>query len=198
MPVKDMFKQVIQQVEPKLVITSGTAGAIGAKLQLGDVVVSNTARFKLDLRFNSAPFNHQCFTSGYQPRANRSLETVNSTLIAANADQLKGQRKGSPTVFTNKDQLGELDTTMTTDKFEFDDVNNDFQLQGLGAMVEMGDAVLVVRLHQPYVFTAFDFVKSHLPARFRVGQFRDEQHDQSKPSEPRSPITRNFQPKSRC
>jgi len=31
---------------------------------------------------------------------------------------------------------------VTTDKFEFDDVQNDFNLQGKGAMVEMGDAVL--------------------------------------------------------
>ncbi len=129
MPVKRMFKLVIEQTEPKLVITSRTAGAIGSKLQLGDVAVANSARFKLDGTFKSAPFNKQTYTSDYLPLSTGHIKTVNSTLIAANADQLKTQRKGSPTIYTSKAELGEPNVIVTTDKFEFDDVQNDFKLQ---------------------------------------------------------------------
>jgi uridine phosphorylase len=142
MPVKDMFIQVIRQTGARLVITTGTAGAIGAKLKLGDVVIASTALFKCDGTFKNAPFNKKRFTSGYQVPANGHLRTVNSELVRANAGRLEEERKGLPHVFTTAASLGEPEVIVTTDTFEFDDKHNTFKLQKLGAMVEMDDAVL--------------------------------------------------------
>ena len=145
MPVKDMFKQVINQAEPKLVISSGTAGAIGSKLKLGDAVIANTARFHCGRSFKSAPFNNKSFTSGYSPSSNSALKIVNSKLVDANAGALAPERKGDPVVYSfavAPDRIGEPLVIVTTDEFQFDDKTDKFGLQGLGAMVEMDDAVL--------------------------------------------------------
>ncbi len=142
MPVKDMFKQVIVQTGARLVITTGTAGAIGSKLKLGDAVIANTALFKCDGTFKRTPFNKKKFTSGYPIPHNGHVKVVNSKLIAPNAAQLKPERTGHPEVYTTAAELGEPDVIITTDKFEFDDKDNTFGLQKLGAMVEMDDAVL--------------------------------------------------------
>ncbi|HXJ94703.1 MAG TPA: hypothetical protein VMT20_17805 [Terriglobia bacterium] len=154
MPVKDMFKQVIEQTQAKLVITSGTAGAIGPKLALGDVMAANTARFKLDGTFKNMPFNNQSFSSGYVIPTTGQLANI-AKLIAPNAPPIKQARTAypaavkpftrNPQVFTAanpESQVGEPPVIVTTDKFEFDTKQNSFQLQGKGAMIEMDDAVL--------------------------------------------------------
>jgi hypothetical protein len=76
-------------------------------------------------------------------------------LIAANTAQIKAAHTQYPSVVkaftrdpeiftaaTPKSQLGEPAVIVTTDKFEFDNKQNTFQLQDKGAMVEMDDAVL--------------------------------------------------------
>lgn len=148
LPVKDMFKQVLEQTGAKLAITTGTAGAIGDKLQLGDVVVTNTAHFKLDGSFKKAPYNGRTVTGPFTPKATASLNLVNSSLVKANAAILKKAsippKRARPRIFlpATIGETGEPAVIVTTDKFEYDDAANTFALQNLGAMVEMGDAVL--------------------------------------------------------
>jgi len=154
MPVKDMLKQVIEQVQPKLVITSGTSGAIGSKFILGDVMATNAARFKLDGTFKNAPFNGKTFTSDYTIPPNGQLARMGK-MITPNVSNIEVAQKDypqdvkpftrSPQIFTPaapKSQIGEPPVIVTTDKFEFDTRQNSFQLQDKGSMVEMGDAVL--------------------------------------------------------
>ena len=57
MPVKDLWIQLIKEVKPKLVITTGTAGGIGKGIQLGDVVVTQTFRFDCNRTFKNDPFH---------------------------------------------------------------------------------------------------------------------------------------------
>ena len=45
LPNEDVWKQIIDEVRPKLVITTGTAGGIGKQFEVGDVVVSPLVRF---------------------------------------------------------------------------------------------------------------------------------------------------------
>jgi nucleoside phosphorylase len=145
MPVKDMFVQIIEQTEAQLVITTGTAGAIGPKLKLGDVVIANTARFHCGRAFKKMPFNGKSFSSGYKPSETTHLQMVNSKLVAPNAVQLRPERhSGEPHVYSFGDaaKVGQPQVIVTTDEFEFDDKKDDFGLQKLGAMVEMDDAVL--------------------------------------------------------
>lgn len=160
MPVKDMFEQVIEQTQAKLVITSGTAGGIGPKVALGDVVIANTARFKLDGTFKNSPFNNQTYTCDYTVPVNGQLSRI-ASLIAANAAPVKQAHTAYPaavktftrnpqifTAATTQSQVGEPPIIVTTDKFEFDTAQDSFQLQGKGAMVEMDDAVLGMAVTQ--------------------------------------------------
>ena len=45
LPNAEVWKQIIAETQPKLVITTGTAGGIGAEFEVGDVVVSPVVRF---------------------------------------------------------------------------------------------------------------------------------------------------------
>jgi hypothetical protein len=154
MPVKDMFKQVIEQAKPKLVITSGTSGAIGSKFILGDVMATNAARFKLDGTFKNTPYNGKTFTSAYTIPTKGHLAGI-AKLVALNVPPIKAAHTAypkdvkafsrAPQIFTPanpKSQIGEPPVIVTTDKFEFDTRQDSFQLQEKGSMVEMGDAVL--------------------------------------------------------
>jgi nucleoside phosphorylase len=146
MPVKDMFKQVIQQTGAKLVLTSGTAGAIGPKLKLGDVVATNRAYFHCGRAFKSAPFNLKEYKSSYVPKSTGRIAAVNSTMVQPNAASLNAERHGggTPTIYTpdTANKIGQLPVIVTTDEFEFDDKTHKFGIGKLGAMVEMDDAVL--------------------------------------------------------
>jgi nucleoside phosphorylase len=150
LPVKDMFKQVLEQTGARLAITTGTAGAIGSELDLGDVVVTNRARFKLDGPFNDAPFNLKSYKGSFAPRVTSTIELVNAKLVVANAAVLRSSpippRHVAPRVFLprNMTAVGEPAVIITTDSFEYDDVKDSFGLQGKGAMVEMDDAVLAL------------------------------------------------------
>jgi len=162
MPVKDMFKQVIEQTRAKLVITTGTAGPIGSKLKLGDVVVARRARFHCGRMFKNAPFNNakaKPFVSDHPVSEEGHLKIVNAKLVQANgsriwaeyqslierypSDNLRGRiNKHIPRVFTTQAQIGQPPIILTTDEFEFDDDKHYFGLDSLGGMVEMDDAVL--------------------------------------------------------
>ena len=45
LPNADVWQQLITEVRPQLVITTGTAGGIGAQCEVGDVLVSQIVRF---------------------------------------------------------------------------------------------------------------------------------------------------------
>ena len=56
LPNIDVWAQIISEVQPKLVITTGTAGGIGKQFEVGDVVVSPIVRFDCTSKFKSEPF----------------------------------------------------------------------------------------------------------------------------------------------
>jgi len=140
LPVKDLLKQIAEETGAKLIITTGTAGAIGPDLILGDTVIATSARFDCMKMFKNASFNNQLYTSTYT-LANSSFVDVANSLIPANSHQLPASNR-APKIFTGVTVLGEANTIVTTDKFAYDDSGDKFQLQGKGSMVEMGDAVL--------------------------------------------------------
>jgi nucleoside phosphorylase len=148
LPVRDMFRQVLEQTGARLAITTGTAGAIGPRLQLGDVVVTNRALFKLDGAFKSAPFNGKSYEGPYIPHATETVDLVNHKLVVPNAAVLQSSpippKRQAPKVFLSESTaaMGEPAVIVTTDSFEYDDVDDTFHLQHKGAMVEMDDAVL--------------------------------------------------------
>src|SRR5205085_94919 len=64
LPNYDVWAQVIDEVRPNLVITTGTAGGIGTRFEVGDVVVSPVVRFDGVKWLKSTPFHDAVYTSG--------------------------------------------------------------------------------------------------------------------------------------
>src|ERR671938_653343 len=55
LPNIDVWTQIIKEVQPQLVITTGTAGGIGTQFEVGDVVVSPIVRFDCTSKFKKEP-----------------------------------------------------------------------------------------------------------------------------------------------
>jgi hypothetical protein len=136
LPNRDVWRQIITEVQPKLVITTGTAGGIGKQFEVGDVVVSPIVRFDCKKKFKREPFHDAHFRSG---APNSKYFARAKALFKANAGQLPPENTRPPKIVRSR---GLPSSVLTTDFFGFDTSNNFFGLQHLGDVSEMGDAVL--------------------------------------------------------
>jgi nucleoside phosphorylase len=59
-PIVALWQQIVAEVSPKLVITTGTAGGIGAATQLGDVFVVTNAKFNCTRSSRTSPGRNGC------------------------------------------------------------------------------------------------------------------------------------------
>ncbi len=82
LPNEDVWRQIIDDVDPGLVITTGTAGGIGTSCEVGDVVVSRIVRFDCQKWLTKEPFAHVSF-KGTAP--NTRLFTTARKLFKANS-----------------------------------------------------------------------------------------------------------------
>jgi hypothetical protein len=138
LPNRTVWRQIIQEVQPKLVITTGTAGGIGPDAEVGDVIASPVVRFDCKTKFKAEPFATADYSNG---ALNTTLFNQAQQLFAANAGQLPKDNTRPPTIVVN--QPGKLTScVVTTDFFGFDTSDNRYGLEGLGGVSEMGDAVL--------------------------------------------------------
>ncbi|WP_269939256.1 phosphorylase family protein [Arthrobacter sp. HY1533] len=155
LPVAELFRQIIGEAQPRLVITTGTAGGTLADAELGDVVVTRAARFRLADEFRNEPFNGVLYKSpGEIPPTQLGAA---SALLDVATGRLKEPDFGPPTKrypfgallpgFANAPRLlcdgmdfAEYLPILTTDYFEFGTSTNNLGDEGCG--VEMGDAVL--------------------------------------------------------
>ena len=138
LPNEDVWRQIISEVQPKLVLTTGTAGGIGKEVEVGDVVVSPVVRFDCISKFKKEPFAQGHFSST-APKTGHFAEA--KTLFKANQAQLPPDNKRPPKII--KVAASALSSSVvTTDFFGFDTSDDHFHLQGLGDVSEMGDAVL--------------------------------------------------------
>jgi hypothetical protein len=138
LPVAALWQQLIAEVQPRLVITTGTAGGIGAGIELGDVVVAKSVRFDCLKEFKSRPFHASSYDCA--PLDGTSFPAAQQ-LFAANAGRLPAAPR-PPAIFAAAGDDAPPPDIVTTDFFAFDDTSDTFRLQGLGGAVEMGDAVL--------------------------------------------------------
>lgn len=154
LPVARFIRQMIDEVEPSLVITVGTAGATLASAELGDVMITRAARFRCAREFANEPFAGRTFRSPGRIRTKHLAAA--SALMAAFAPNLVEPDFGPPSVFYPGVSMvpGHVNTPsilvegrdfarglpmLTTDFFEFGTSTNG--LDQLGCGVEMGDAV---------------------------------------------------------
>jgi len=136
LPNESLWAQLINEVKPGLVITTGTAGGIGKRCEVGDVVVSPIVRFDGQKWLKKPPYGMATFQNGPVPRKRLAQA---KKLFKANSDQLPRDNTRAPTVIVSTTQAGAV---LTTDFFGFDTSDNRYRLQGLGAVSEMGDAEL--------------------------------------------------------
>ena len=138
LPNIDVWRQIIQEVQPTLVITTGTAGGIGKQFEVGDVVVSPVVRFDCTAKFKNKPFAQKDYKSS---TANAKHFATARKLFKANAAQLPKENSRLPKIVRVAPKaLGS--SVVTTDFFGFDTSDNHYKLRGLGDVSEMGDAVL--------------------------------------------------------
>jgi nucleoside phosphorylase len=133
-----MWRQIIEEVQPKLVLTTGTAGGIGKQFEVGDVIVSTIVRFDSQKWLKVAPFGSANYSS---QAAQTKFFAKAKTLFKANAGQLPSDNTRPPNIVAVP--ASDLKSSVvTTDFFGFDTSNNTYKLWGLGDVSEMGDAVL--------------------------------------------------------
>jgi len=138
LPNIDVWQQLIDEVRPRLVLTTGTAGGIGKQFEVGDVVVSPIVRFDCTAKFKREPFALAHYSS-VAPK--KSHFPVARTLFKHNADQLPKDNTRPPRIISVPVN-GLKSSVVTTDFFGFDTSDDHYHLQGLGDVSEMGDAVL--------------------------------------------------------
>lgn len=138
LPNIQVWRQIIQEVKPALVITTGTSGGIGKQFEVGDVVVSPIVRFDCISKFKKQPFAQSHYTS----TAAKSTKFAEAqTLFKANSAQLPKDNTRQPKIF-RVTPTALKSAVVTTDFFGFDTSDNHFKLQGLGDVSEMGDGIL--------------------------------------------------------
>ena len=140
LPIKDLWNQMITETGAGEVITTGTAGAIGANVKLGDVVVGQSVMFDCNRTFKNSDFNRQRYTSKV-PIRQKWLSQAEKTLLSVNADQLPLPVR-TPVILSRPAKSVNKTGIVTTDFFAYDNTTNTYGLQGMGGAVEMGDAVL--------------------------------------------------------
>jgi purine-nucleoside phosphorylase len=136
LPNQDVWKQIIQEVNPKLVITTGTAGGIGKQFEVGDVVVSPIVQFDCTKWLKVKPYLGAHYQDG---TPNTKYFAKAKALLKYNSAQLPKDNTRQPRIVQTS---GLSSSVVTTDFFGFDTSKNTFGLQGLGDASEMGDAVL--------------------------------------------------------
>jgi purine-nucleoside phosphorylase len=138
LPNVDVWRQIIQEVQPKLVITTGTAGGIGKEFEVGDVIVSPVIRFDCTSKFKSKTFAQASYNSA--PALAMHFATARS-LFKVNAGQLPKENTRLSKIIRVAPKALNF-AVVTTDFFGFDTSDDHYKLQGLGDVSEMGDAVL--------------------------------------------------------
>ncbi len=150
-PVRKLMAEIAEAVSPRVFITTGTGGGIGADVKLGDVVVAGTVRFDCKTQFKSQPWAEARYTPSPLPAG--ALAAMTPDLLKVNASAIPGARP-IPQIFS-----AATDAIVTTDFFAFDNSTNHYGLEGLGRACDMGDAMVANAL-QPISGLAWHAIRN--------------------------------------
>jgi hypothetical protein len=150
-PLLDLWKQMLDETGAKFVITTGTGGAIGANVLLGDVVVAGQTVFHCTKQFQnktfkSASYNTTPLTRPPDARITPEMAETNAAQLKASGLPLHGN--GLPAFLYPGSPIA-VPKIVTTDSFEFDNTTDSAGLQTLGNVCDMGDASLGLYLSSP-------------------------------------------------
>jgi hypothetical protein len=145
LPMRQLWQQLITAVNPELVITTGTAGGIGTSTQLGDVTVTDGAKFNCRQAFKAAPFAQQMFGQLGTWTPGPELKSAADLLLPLNADRLKPIATRDPVINIAQGVPG----VETVDYFGFADTDDSYGIVADDPQArteEMDDAVLPLAL----------------------------------------------------
>ena len=134
-PLRKLMIEITQTVQPKVMITTGTGGAIGADVLLGDVVVAAQTRFDCTKQFKKQRWAQASYPTSTLLAG--TLAAITPDLTRVSASRIPSAR-AEPKIWTG----GQQATVVTTDFFAFDDSTDFYKLQGLGRACDMGDAMV--------------------------------------------------------
>ena len=139
-PINKMLTEALQTVKPKMLITTGTGGGVGADVKLGDVIIAGQTLFDCNHQFAGETWAHKSY--GTTPLAAKALARMSPNLFEVNAARVAAATPiaggAQPKIWS-----GKTATIVTTDVFAFDtSSNNPYQLHGLGQACDMGDAMV--------------------------------------------------------
>lgn len=150
-PVKKLMAEIKAAVQPKIFITTGTGGAIGADVMLGDVIIASATKFDCTTQFKKTAFKNKVVKTTKLPA--RVVPAITPELLSVNAAKIPNARK-VPKMWTDTSSI-----IVTTDFFGFDDSTNHYKLQGLGRVCDMGDA-MVASAVKPFKKTKFFAIRN--------------------------------------
>lgn len=133
MPLRALWKQILEQTQAKFAITTGTAGGLG-DVQLGDVTVSNNVQANELKTFKGSTFAHEIFASD-EPTISEPL----TKMLAVNGPSLGEYYKRPVAVIR-----GDIEST---DLFAFGDATDSYGLlkdDPNASEVEMDDVGLAL------------------------------------------------------
>ena len=156
LPVKDLFLQLIEEIQPRYVLTTGTSGATYLDHDIGDVVVTRAAKFRLSDEFRNASYNQAIYRSEWvvptkyfgmaegimQSFAEnlREPDLLGPTKRYEMDAHIRPTPENVPEIKLDGRDMLEFHPILSTDFFEFGTSDNGLEHEGCA--VEMGDAVL--------------------------------------------------------
>lgn len=157
LPVGDLFRQILDEARPELIVTVGTSGGVALEQSLGDVAVTRGAKFRCQSEFREEAWNGRTFTSdweiptGWFPHAEELMGRYASELVEPafgpptkrypfEGPLLRSEPPNRPRIHLDGRDMPAFHPVLTTDFFEFGTSAN--ALHREGCAVEMGDAVL--------------------------------------------------------
>jgi nucleoside phosphorylase len=145
LPIAAAWQQWVAQVQPKLVISTGTAGAVQDSTQLGDVVVSGHVSWDCRKQFKNKPFAGKAYASTYPIAGSVFAQAepfLAQTAAGLPAELLTLNRK--PVIWLDGHDRRPAHV-ISTDFFAFDDAENSYGLRSFdphARVVEMDDAAM--------------------------------------------------------
>ena len=148
LPIVTAWQQWITEAAPDLIITTGTAGGIGATTALGDVFITNQIIWDCQGQFKNEPFAHTTYTS---PTSIGGNFTTAETLIQ---EATGGKYPQLPATITRPAQITTITVgpgLITCDSFLFSDTEDHYGLRAYAPTArteDMDDAALPLALDQ--------------------------------------------------
>ncbi len=136
LPLKKLVADIVAMVGPKMLITTGTGGGIGADVLLGDVLIASRTAFDCTTQFKAEPWATASYATS--PLPDGALDAITPALTGVNAARIPNARPGGPKIWAGD----ATDVLLTTDFFGFDDSTNHYKLEGKGRVCDMGDAMV--------------------------------------------------------